>query len=317
MIKQKRLPLKKIEKIPKNVLRNNINGFLFAMPWIIGFFSLWLVPMISSLYYSFTEFNIFSPPEWIGLSNYSELFGDDVFYKSVNNTLYMTVIFVPLSIVLSLFMAILLNTKIRFQGIFRTLFYIPSVLPLVATSMLWMWMFNYEYGLLNFFLRSIGVSNPPTWLEDPIWTKPALIIMGVWGIGNSVILFLASLQEVPQIYYEAATIDGANAFGRFFYITLPSISNIILYQIIIGIIGMLQYFTQAYVLLQKHLGTAAGGPENSMLFYCLNLYYNAFIYFKMGKASSMAWLLFLVTVLVTLIIFKSSVRWVYYGGDEN
>lgn len=214
-------------------------------------------------------------------------------------------------------LAMLLNANVRGQGIFRTLFYIPSVLPVVATSMLWMWMFNYEYGLINYLLRFLGIQNPPTWLEDPAFTKPALVFMGIWGIGNTVILFLASLQEVPRAYQEAATIDGANALQRFFHITLPSISNIILYQIIIGIIGTLQYFTQAYVMLQQHGSVAAGGPENSMLFYSLNLYYNAFVYFKMGKASAMAWLLFLVTVIITIIIFRTSARWVYYGGDEN
>ena len=303
--------------VSRSVFRNNLLGLMFAAPWVIGFLGLWLYPMLSSLFYSFTEFNVFMPPEWVGISNYIELFQDDVFYKSIGNTLYMTVYFIPIAIILSLLMALLLNANVKGQGIFRTLFYIPSVLPLVATSMLWMWMFNYEYGLLNFLIRFLGVKSPPTWLEDPVWTKPALMFMGIWGIGNTVILFLASLQEVPRIYYEAATIDGANALQRFFRITLPSISNIILYQVIIAIIGMLQYFTQAYVLLQKHLVSAAGGPENSMLFYCLNLYYNAFIYFKMGKASAMAWLLFLVTVVITVLIFKSSAKWVYYGGDEN
>lgn len=307
-------------RVPRKLGRNNLAGFLFALPWILGFLAFSLYPIIMSLYYSFTSFNIFQSPKWIGLGNYEDLFlYDPKFIKSLVNTLYMVVIATPITLLAGLLMAVLLNLKIKGQSVFRTIFYLPSIVPVVASSLVWMWILNPQYGLLNMLLKAVGLPQP-IWLMDARWTKPALIMMSVWGVGNTMIIFLAALQDVPASLYEAAEIDGANAFQRFFYITLPGISPAIFFQVIMSVIGYFQYFTQAYMLIggssvDSGLNVISGGVENSMLFYSLYLFHNAFGYFKMGKASAMAWVLFIITVAVTTLIFKTQDKWVSYGGE--
>lgn len=293
-------------------------GLLFAMPWIIGFLVFSLYPIVMSIYYSLTDFNMFQTPKFVGFENYITLFHDPKFYKSLWNTLYMTAIGTPLCIAVGLLLAVLLNQKVRGMPFFRTFFYLPSIVPLVASSMLWLWILNPQYGLLNMVLRKIGLYQP-NWLSDPRFTKPALIIMGIWGVGSIMIIFLAALQDVPRTLYEAAEIDGASAIQRFFHITLPGISPVIFFQLIIGIINNFQYFTQAYLMIGSSTGgqlnVSSGGPENSLLFYALYLYNKAFSSFKMGEASAMAWILFVIVAIVTFILFKTQDKWVSYSGE--
>jgi multiple sugar transport system permease protein len=294
-------------------------GILFSLPWIIGFLIFSLYPICISIYYSMTNFNIFQTPKWVGLANYKELFMDEKFYKSLWNTFYMVIVGTPVSLIIGLLLAVLLNQKIKGLPIFRTIFYLPSIVPIVAASLLWLWILNPQHGLLNSMLKAFGIAGP-NWFMDPNYTKPALIIMGVWGIGNTMIIFLASLQDVPKSLYEAAEMDGANSVQKFFKITVPCISPVIFFQLIMSIINYFQYFTQAYLMISGSSGgsgenTVSGGVENSMLFYSLYLFHNAFGYFKMGKASAMAWILFIIVVAVTAIIFKTQDKWVSYGDE--
>lgn len=300
--------------------RNNITGLLFASPWIVGFLVLQLFPIFATIYYSFTKFNLMQSPVFIGLNNYIELFGDDLFRKSILNTLYMLVLTLPLSLITSLLLALLLNLKVRGLSIYRTIFYIPTIVPPVAQAVLWFFILNPEVGYLNSFLKMIGLPQP-NWLSDPVFTKPSLTLISIWTAGNMVIIFLAALQDIPFSLIEAADIDGANAFKKFVNITIPWISPAILYQVIVNIIYYMQYFTQAYVIIAGSSASALndpsnfGGPENSLNFYTLYLFQVAFNFFKMGKASAMAWILFVVSAIVTVLIFKTSYKWVNYGGE--
>lgn len=297
--------------------RNLRNGLLFISPWIIGFLLFTAYPIVASLYYSFTRFNILRPPEWIGLAGYEELlFYDPLFWISIKNTLYMLVFSLPPSLLLALFLASLLNQNIRGKALFRTVFYLPSILPAVATAMLWMWIFNPQYGLINAVLKLLFGIDGPGWLVDPQWSKPAFIIMGLWGVGGSMVIFLAGLQSIPKQLYEAAEIDGANPWNQFWHVTFPMLSPTIFFNLVMGIIGLFQYFTAPYIMT-RGVGSNVppGSPLNSTLFYALYLFQNAFAYFKMGYASAMAWILFLLIVVATLVVFKSSARWVYYEGQ--
>lgn len=297
----------------------SISGLLFALPWIIGFLAFSLYPICISMYYSMTDFNIFKKPKWVGFGNYTNLFHDPKFYKSLWNTLYMVALATPISIIAALLLAVLLNQKVKGRPLFRTFFYLPSIVPTVASSLLWLWLLNPQAGLINGILKALGLYQP-NWLMDPKFTKPSLIIMAVWGVGNMMIIFLASLQDVSRSQYEASEIDGANSIQRFFHITLPGISPVIFFQLIMSIISYFQYFTQAYLLISGSTGGSglngvSGGAENSLLFYSLYLFHNAFGYFKMGKASAMAWILFIIVMVVTALIFKTQDRWVSYGDE--
>jgi multiple sugar transport system permease protein len=257
---------------------------------------------------------MFQTPKFTGLKNYSQLIQDPLFYKSLYNTLFMTGIGGPIYIVIGIFAAILLNTKIRGLSVFRTIFYIPYILPIVATALLWIWVLNPQTGLMNMMIGGLGIRGP-NWLGDPRYTKISLILIGAWRTGPIMILFLAALQDIPRVLYEAATIDGASTTRKFFTITLPMLTPAILFQIIMQIIINLQYFTEAYIITgaSDRLNQSVGGLLNSLLFYSTYLYQNAFNYMKMGKASAMAWVLFLISALITVLIFKSSKRWVHYG----
>jgi len=295
--------------------RNLLMGLLFISPAIIGLaiFTIW--PMMQSLYYSFTDYNILQPPFWIGLRNYQNLFRDRVFWIGLTNTLIMVGVALPLHLVFNLAMAFLLNSKIRGQAIYRTIFYIPSITPVVAAAIVWMWIFNGQYGILNEILGWFGV-QPIGWLSDPNWVKPALIFMGAWFGGNTILIYLAGLQEVPVDLIESADLDGANAWQKTWSITLPMISPVIFYTIIINIIGYFQYFTEAWVMTANREG-AAGGPANAAMFYSMYLYQNAFQQLKMGYASAMAWVLFIVVLIVTGLLFFTSRYWVYYRSEGN
>lgn len=292
---------------PRRRLWKNLGlGLLFIAPWLIGFLVLTLYPFFSSLYYSFTAYNILSPPRWVGLENYQHLLADPKFVVSIKNTLFYTVIAVPLGVVLAIGLALVYNQKIPGRPLFRTLMYVPLIVPPVATALLWQWIFNPQVGLLNALLARVGITGP-TWLGDPSWSKIALIIMAQWGVGGSVLLLLAALQDVPRQLYEAAEIDGASLWQKFWHVTLPMISPVVFFISITGIIGAFQVFTEAFIV-----SGGEGGPVNSTLFYSLYLFQQAFRFFNMGYASAMAWLLFLAVLIITLVIFRTSAKVVFY-----
>ena len=280
-------------------------GFHFLL------FAAW--PILQSFYYSFTDYNIFQPPYWIGLQNYQDLVSDRVYGIALRNTLYMVLIGLPVHLLFDFLMALLLATRIRGLSIYRTIFYLPSITPVVASTIVWLWLFNGQYGVLNEIVDLFGFSKIG-WLTDPAFTKPSLIFMGMWFGGNTILIYLAGLRDVPTSLLEAAELDGANALRKTWHVTLPMISPVIFYTLIINVIGYFQYFTEAWVLTATRDG-AAGGPLNSMLFYAMYLYQSAFQQFKMGYASAQAWVLFAVVLLATGLLFRFS-GWVYYRSEE-
>lgn len=287
-------------------------GLAFISPWLVGFFALTLYPILASLYYSFCEYRVLTPPRWVGLRNYIELFSDrDYFLPSLANTAFMF-IELPIALVLSVGIALLLNQRLRGMALFRTLYYLPSVVPTVAASILWLWLLNPEYGLINKTLEWLHLPTTE-WLQSPTWSKPSFIILDLWMIGGGIVMYLAALQGVPEHLYEAAELDGASSWRKTWHITLPAISPVIFFNLILGVIGTFQYFTQAFLMT----GVPPGGPANSTLFYSLYLFQNAFTYFRMGYACAMAWVLFLLTLVATLLIFRTSARWVYYEGESR
>ncbi|MFK3935933.1 carbohydrate ABC transporter permease [Alkalihalobacillus sp. NPDC078783] len=291
--------------------RNNqtLTFYLFISPWLFGFLVLAAGPMIYSLYMSFTDWQIFGGAEWIGVENYENLlFNDPLFWKTLWNTFYYTFFGVPISLIFGYLLAVLLNQKVKFMGVFRTIFYLPSIVPAVASSLLWLLIFQPEFGLANAVLDFL---NLPTsnWILSETMVKPALIIMGLWGVGGGMVIYLAGLQGVPPSLYEAAEIDGAGKLRKFWNVTVPMTSHVIFFNLIMGIIGSFQVFTQAYVM-------SNGGPNYASLFYVLYLYQNAFQFFKMGYASALAWILFLIILVFTLLQFKFFGKKVYYEYDD-
>lgn len=293
--------------------RELLKGLLFISPAIVGFFAFAAWPIFQSLYYSFTDYSVLQSPYWTGFDNYTRLFRDRLFTLSLRNTLFMVVIGLPIHLAFDLLMAMLLNTKIRGLSVFRTIFYLPSITPIVATAVLWLWIFNAQYGLLNMVVSALGLSTVG-FLTDPRWTKPSLIFMGMWYGGNTILIYLASLQDVPAELMEAAELDGAGSWSRVRNIVLPMISPAIFYTLVINLIGYFQYFTEAWVMTAARDGSA-GGPSNSLMFYAMYLYQNAFQFFKMGYASAQAWILFAIVLVATLVLFRSS-GWVYYRGEK-
>ena len=285
-------------------------GLLFISPWLLGFIGLNIYPVIASLYWSFCLFDGFSAPVWAGMENYRILFMEDpLFWKALFNTLYMVIFALPVTLGVSLILAMLLDLKIRGQSFYRTVIYLPSIAPIIAVSVLWLWLLNPEYGLLNRLLGLLGI-NLIGWLIDPKMAKPALILMGLWQTGGGVLIFLAGLQDVPDQLYEAAEVDGAGIISKFLNVTLPMISPILLFNLIMGTIGFFQYFTQAFVM-------TGGGPQDSTLFYALHLFNKAFLDFQIGYASAMAWFLFMLIFAATALILKTSSSWVHYGGESR
>ena len=279
----------------------------FLLPWLIGFSVFLFLPIIASFYFSFTEYDVLRKPLWIGFDNYTLLFSDPVFWKSLRVTVTYALVTLPLSVVVGIAFAILLNQKIVGISIYRTCFYLPSIVPLVASSIIWIWIFRGdEGGLLNGFLSKLNITGP-LWLNDPKWALSALIIMNLWSLGNSVLIYLAGLQDIPKSLYEAAEIDGAGFWQKLFLITIPMLTPTIFFNLIIGIISTFQYFIPAYVM-------TSGGPEYATTFYSLYTYQNAFEDFKFGYASSMAWILFLIIVVLTFLAFKGFAGKVYYQG---
>ena len=283
-------------------------GLLFVSPWLAGFLLLTLGPIVASLIYSFSSYDVLSPARWVGMENYQRMLSDDpVFWKSLLNTAYM-MLGLPLGMGVGLAIAMLLNAEVRGMKLYRTLFYLPAIVPLVASSILWLWVLNPETGLVNSLLRMIGVSDLPSWLNSPSWllgSKASIILMGLWSAGSGMIIWLAGLKGIPRHLYEAAEIDGAGAVGRFFNVTLPMLTPYILFNLVMGTIGTMQIFTQAYIM-------TGGGPADSTLFYAYYLFNSAFEYFDMGYASAMAWVLLLLVLALTVVQMWSAKKWVYY-----
>lgn len=293
-------------------------GLIFISPWILGFLLFLLYPMLASMYYSFTDYDVLRPPRWVGLGNYVYFFTrDNLAFTCIYNTLYFAVFSVPLSILVAVALSLLLNARVKGLAVFRAIFFIPSIVPVVSTAILWVWLFNTKNGLFNVALRAIGLQGVG-WLTDPSWAKPSMIIMTLWGVGGTVIIYLAGLQDIPSQLYEAATIDGAGTWQQIVRITIPLLTPQIFFQLVMGVIGAFQVFTQAFIM--GGLGGGAlgmgseAGPANALLFYSFYLYLNAFRFFRMGYASAMAWVLFAITLMCTLLILRSSRRWVFYGG---
>jgi multiple sugar transport system permease protein len=274
------------------------------LPWIVGFLVFNAYPITSSIAYSFSRYNIVEPAKWVGLRNYIELFGDEYFYKCAFNNLYYVSIGWPACNIISLVAAVLLSRKTTGVGIFRTIFFLPVMMPVVASSLLWRYMYNPEFGVINAILGFVGIEGP-IWLADEVWAKPALIFMSTWHTGRGIIIYLAAIQNVPSSYYEAAQIDGAGAVQMFRKITLPLISPIIFFQLVIGIIGSFQYFTEPMIMTN-------GGPNRSTMPIGMYLYRNAFEFLRMGYASSIAWILFIAIMTFTMILFATQRRWVTY-----
>jgi len=300
-------------KLPKWSHRERVNfktGMLFLLPWTIGFLVFTLYPMVASFLYSFTIYHPRQPNEWIGLQNYANLLADDKFWHSLSNTFYMVAIGVPLTLLTSFFCAVLLNLKVRGQSIYRVIYFLPSIVPTVASTILWLWILNPQTGILNTLLGYIGIQGP-NWMSNPDWSKPGLILLGMWGMGGTIVIYLSGLQDVPVSLLEAAELDGASWWQRLWYVTIPMVSPITLFNLITGVIAMFQYFAQAYVFRGTH---DLGYPLNSTLFYSIYLYQNGFLWLKMGYASAMAWVLFIVILICTLLLLKVSERFTYYAG---
>lgn len=288
-------------------IRNTLRFGLWISPWLIGFVLLTLIPLLGSLYISFTEWKIVSDPIWVGLENYKDMFSDEVFWKSLKVTFVYCGMTMPLSMILSLAVAMVLNSDLPYAGILRTIYYLPGVISGVASALLWSYIFNYRFGMLNQLLALIGVEGP-NWTGDENWALISLAVMSLWGVGGSIIIYLAGLQTVPQHLHEAARLAGAGWWRRLFTITLPSMSPILLFQLLTNIIGGLQSFTSSYLMTE-------GGPNYSTMFYALYLYNNAFVYHKMGKACAMAWVLFLIIMILSFLVMKVSSPLVYYEND--
>ena len=281
--------------------REAIEGYLYISPWLIGFLAFAAGPMLVSLFLSLTRYKIITPPDLVGFSNYLRMFQDDLFWRSLWNTIYYALVFVPVSIAGSLLCALLLNQRLVGRTLFRAVYFLPSITPIVATAFLWLWIFQPNVGLANYLLDAAGLEGP-RWLDDIRWSKPALIIISLWGSigGGAMLIFLAGLQGIPRELYESADIDGAGANAQFWRITLPLLSPSMFFNLVLGLIGAMQMFTLAFVATSGAGQTRpAGGPAYSTLFYVLNLYNHAFDYWEMGYASALAWFFFLLLLALT------------------
>lgn len=289
--------------------RKALTGYLFASPWLAGLaiFQIYAISMV--VYYSLTDFGVFNAPNWIGLDNFRELFDDPLVLTSLYNTFYYVIISIPLAIIMAFSLALLLDQKVKGLAAFRLIFYLPAVVPIVASATLWLWILAPSFGILNYLLGLLGIRGPG-WFASLTWAKPALIIMAVWGgAGPSMIIVLAGLQGIPREFYEAAEIDGAGVWKKFIFITIPAMAPTLLFLLIMGIIGSFQVFTQAFV-------TTQGGPGRATLFYVLYLYNNAFRQFRMGYASALALILLLIIMSFTLLVVWKSKKWIYYMGKR-
>jgi multiple sugar transport system permease protein len=292
--------------------RKAIEGYLYISPFLIGFLVFTAYPLLASFYLSFTSYNILSDPTWVGLENYERAYsGDPQFWASLGRTIRYALLVVPLGIVCSLGAAMLLNQGFKGTSVFRTFFFLPSITPVIASVLIWLWILQPSIGVANYLLSLVGIPGPP-WVQSTTWAIPSLVILGLWNTagGSRMIVFLAGLQSVPQELYEASHIDGASAWQRFWNVTVPMISPTIFFNVVISIIGALSVFSVAYIGTQ-------GGPAYATYFYVYHLYTSAFQYSLMGYASSLAWIFLVIVLGLTVVQFTLQKRWVYYAGDER
>lgn len=291
--------------------RNLRIGLLFVFPWLIGLGVFILYPVLSSLWHGFTDYSVLKPPVFVGLDNFKELAVDAVFRIALGNTLFYAFFYITLGTCMAIATALLLNTGIKGMSLYRTCFFLPSLMPVIASAVLWKWIFNGSsggsYGILNHLLSLIGITGP-AWLNDIYWAKPALIIMALWGMGHTMIIYLAGLQNIPKALYEAAEIDGAGFWRRLWHITLPTLSPVIYFNMIMAIIQSLQVFAGPYIITD---GT--GGPARSTTFYAMYLFEVAFEDLRMGYAGAMAWVMFLLILALTLLVSRTMIKRVHYG----
>jgi multiple sugar transport system permease protein len=281
-------------------------GLAFLSPWIIGFSVFTITPIVLSAWFSLCDYSLLEPPAYVGLNNYRDLAADKWFWNALANTGKYALIALPSGMMVSLGLAMLLNRPIRGQAIYRTIIFLPSLVPVAASAMIWWWLFNTKLGLLNYMLGSIGIPNVP-WLTDPRIALPAIAFMSLWGVGHTVVIYLAGLQDVPTELYEAAELDGASGFGRMWHVTLPMISPVIFFNLIMAIIGVFRVFEVPYIMTN-------GGPARATQVIAMYLYDHAFLYVNMGYASAMAWIQLVLILPLTGLAFWTSRRWVHYQG---
>lgn len=291
------------------VLTETAAGWLFASPWILGFLLFTGGPIIAALAISFTQWDVVNDPVWIGLDNYRRMLHDPQALQALKVTTVYTVVSVPLHTGLAFLLALLLNNPLRGIGVYRTIFYLPSILPVAAVAVIWRWVLSPQYGVFNWLLSLIGIDGPQ-WLASPDWALPALILMSLFQIGGALIIFLAGLQGVPGDLYEAASVDGAGWWRKQWNVTLPMMTPYILFQVVIGFVTTLQVFVQPYLMTD-------GGPKDATLFFLLYIYRNAFQFFSMGYAAALSWVLFVYVIVLTMLILRSSRAWVYYEGQQQ
>jgi len=289
--------------------RRNVYFYIFIAPWLLGFLVFRAGPMLAAVWLSFQRWEVVTPPQFVGLNNWTSLASDPLFWQSLRVTTIYTALVVPLRVIFGFMLALLMNQNVKGIATFRTIYYVPSVVSGVAVAMLWLWIFNPEFGLLNYALSLIGIQGP-RWVFDVKWVLPAFIIMSLWGVGGTMIIYLAGLQGIPTHLYEAAEIDGANARLKLLHVTIPMMTPVVFFNLVMSVINTFQVFTSAFVMTE-------GGPRNASLFYVLYLFRNAFQYFKMGYASTLAWVLFAIIGFFTFLIFSSSDRWVYYEAGSG
>lgn len=299
-------------KMSRAARREERAGYLFASPWLIGTLVFLIGPIVASMLLSFTNWNLISPAKWVGLENYRDMVGDRNFGQSIRVTLFYAILAVPLFQVAGIALATLLNLRLRGMYLFRTILFLPAVLSGVAVAVLWAQLLNPDLGVINQILRAVGIDDPPRWLESPDWAVPAVVMMGLWGVGSGAIIYLAGLQNIPPQLYQAAKIDGARMWQTFWHITLPLLTPTLLFTLLIGVIGAFQVFDVAYIL-----GGSRGGTRGSLLFYVLNMWNEGFRNGRFGYASALAWVLVIVAAIVIVLIFKTSSRWVYYESEAG
>lgn len=289
--------------------REALTFYILIMPWLLGFLIFLAYPMLRSLYLSFTSYNLLSPPEWVGLDNFQRIFSDSEFWQSLKVTFLYAMGSVPGGTIIALALAMVLAQKLRGVNIWRTIFFLPSILSSIAVAILWLFVFRPEGGLLNMILGVFGIKGPD-WLLSEQWALPALILMSWWSVGGQIVIYLAGIKGIPETLYEVAEIDGANNWAKFRFVTLPMLSPTIFFNVVLAIIGALQVFDVGFVLTK-------GGPNNATLFYMLNLFKRAFQMTQMGYASALAWILFVIIMVITTLVIRSSTVWVYYEAEAR
>jgi multiple sugar transport system permease protein len=299
--------LRKFDLGSRLARREAFTFYILILPWVVGFLIFLAYPMLRSLYLSFTSYNLLSPPEWVGLRNFQRIFSDADFWQSLKVTLIYALGSVPGGTLIALALAMVLAQKLRGVNIWRTIFFLPSILSSIAVAVLWLFIFRPQDGLLNMVLGWFGIKGPD-WLLSEWWALPALILMSWWSVGGQIVIYLAGLKGIPEVLYEAADIDGASTWAKFRFVTLPMLSPTIFFNVVLAIIGALQVFDVGWVMTR-------GGPNKATLFYMLNLYQRAFQLGQMGYASALAWILFIIIMIITLLVVRSSAAWVYYESE--